>query len=188
MSRQDLDENDQPVLQSRYAIVEEVVIILMVLLSLAGIAVMRFSPNEGYWVWVVITLVFGLCALLIGFVQTRQGRHGIRGLWVEQSLLWFGVGLALCGSLLLLQFESLDDQNTGLVILLILSLATYIDGLRIGWRFALVGNFLGLAAVSIAYTENYIPILFSIAIVTVAIIVYWQRRVAASQQKARPES
>ncbi len=87
MSKQDPIENDQPALQSRYAMVEELVIILMVVLSLVGIAVMRFSPTEGYWYWVVITLVFGLCAILIGVVQTRQGRHGVRDVWVEQSLL-----------------------------------------------------------------------------------------------------
>ncbi|MCI0654154.1 MAG: hypothetical protein L0Y39_06725 [Methylococcaceae bacterium] len=183
MSKQDAVEQDQLILQSRYAMVEEAVIILMVILSLIGIAVMRFSPTEGYWYWVVITLVFGLCAMLIGFVQTRQGRHVVRDIWVEQSLLWFGVVLSLCGSLLLLQFEQLTDQNTGLVILLILSLAIYIDGLRIGWRFALVGNFLGLAAVSIAYTEKFISLLFSIAAITIAITVVWQRRIAARQKK-----
>ena len=174
-------ENDQPALQSRYPMVEEAVIILMVLLSLIGVAVMRFSPTEGYWYWVVITLVFGLCAMLIGFVQTRQGRHAVREIWIEQSLLWFGVVLALCGTLLLLKFDSLNDQNAGLVILLVLSLATYIDGLRIGWRFALVGNFLGLTAVSIAFTENFVPLLFSVAAVTIAITVYWQRRMTQSQ-------
>lgn len=179
MSKQDVVEEVRLALESRYAMVEEVVIILMILLSLIGIAVMRFSPTEGYWYWVVVTLVFGLCAMLIGFVQTRRGHHGVRDIWVEQSLLWFGVVLALCGALLLLQFERLSDQNTGHVILLILSLATYIDGLRIGWRFALVGNFLGLASVLIASTEHFVAILFSIAAATIAITVYWQRRVAA---------
>lgn len=184
MSKQDAVENDQTDPEGRYAMVEEVVIILMVVLSLVGIAVMRFSPTEGYWYWVVITLVFGVCAMLIGFVQTRQGRHVIRDIWVEQSLLWFGVVLALCGSLLLLNFDRLDDQNTGLVILLILSLATYIDGIRIGWRFSLVGNFLGLSAVSIAFTENFVVLLFSIAAVTIAATILWQRQIAARQRKA----
>ena len=143
---------------------------------------MRFSPTEGYWYWVVVTLLFGLCAMLIGFVQTRQGRHAFREIWIEQSLHWFGTALALAGSLLLLQFEALNDHSAGLVILLILSLATYIDGLRIGWRFALVGNFLGLAAVSIAYTDQFLPLLFSIALVTIAITVYWQKRSAAARR------
>ena len=181
-TQHDVIENDQPVPQSRYPMVEEAVIIIMVILSLIGIAVMRFSPTEGYWYWVVITLVFGLCAMLIGFVQIRQGRHVVRDIWVEQSLLWFGVVLALCGTLLLLKFGRLDDQNAGLVILLILSLATYIDGLRIGWRFALVGNFLGLAAVSIAFTKNFVPLLFSVAAVTIAITVYWQKRMTARRK------
>ncbi|MGR9108063.1 MAG: hypothetical protein ACU843_14140 [Gammaproteobacteria bacterium] len=184
MSKPDAIETERSVPQSRYPMVEEGIIILMIVLSLVGIVVMRFSPTEGYWYWVVVTLVFGLCAMLIGFVQTRQGRHVVRDIWMEQSFLWFGVVLALAGALLLLQFGRLSDQNTDLVILLILSLATYIDGLRIGWRFALVGNFLGLAAVLIAFTENFLPLLFSIAALTIGVTVYWQRRVSASQKRA----
>lgn len=34
---------------------------------------------------------------------------------------------------------------------MLLILACYIDGIRIGWRFNLFGNFLGLTAVLIAY-------------------------------------
>lgn len=183
MTTQHEDVKDPLLPQSRYPLVEEIVIILMIILSLVGIGVMRFSPTEGYWYWVVISLVFGLCAMLVGFVQTRQGRHAVRDIWIEQSLLWFGTVLALLGSLLLLLLGALNDQSAGLVIFLILSLATYIDGLRIGWRFALVGNFLGLAAVSIAYTEQFMLVLFSIAAVTITIIVYWQKRIAPAKEK-----
>lgn len=168
---------------STYIIIEECAIILMVLLSLAGIGVMQFSPTEGYWYWVVITLIFGLLAMLIGFVQTKRGEHAVREIWLEQSMLWFGVVLALFGVLLLLQFGSLSDGNAGLVILLILSLATYIDGFKIGWRFSLVGNFLGLTAVSIAYFENFVAVLLSIAAVTIAITVYWQRRMSRKYKR-----
>lgn len=179
MPKQEAVESSRSDPSTRYSKVEEWVIILMVILSLIGIGVMRFSPTEGYWYWLVITLIFGLLAMLIGFVQARQGEHVVRDVLVEQSLLWFGVVLALCGILLLLQFGTLNDENTGLVILLILSLATYIDGLRIGWRFSLVGNFLGLTAVSIAYLEHFVVVLFSLAAVTIVVTVFWQRRVAS---------
>ncbi len=74
-----------------------------------------------------------------------------------------------------LYVDALDNKNTGLVMLLILSLATYIDGLRIGWRFSLVGNFLGLTAVSIAYLENFMWMLFGLAAITIGLTIFWDR-------------
>lgn len=155
-------------------VVEEIAIILMILLSLGGIAVMEYSPTEGYWYWIVVSLIFGLLALLIGYLHGKSDQE--TSIWMEQSLLWFGVLLALCGTLLLVNAGSLTDTNAGLVILLILSLATYIDGTRIGWRFSLVGNFLGLTAVVIAYYENFMWILYSLAAVSIAVVVYWKKR------------
>lgn len=165
----------------RGMLIEEIIIILLIILSLAGIAIMDFSHSEGYWYWVTMIFIFGIAAMIISFVQAKRGKHVIRDIWMVQSLHWFGVILALFGTLILLYTETLNDESTSLVMLLLLSLATYIDGLRIGWRFALVGNFLGLTAVSIAYFEHFMWILFGLAAMTIGLTVYWQKLQVAKQ-------
>lgn len=137
---------------------------------------MNFSPADGYWYWAAMIFVFGFAAMAISLMQAERRKHTYSEIWLEQSLHWVGVILCLCGTLLLLYRGVLDDQSTGLVMLLVLSLATYLDGIRIGWRFSLVGNFLGLTAVVIAYTENFMWLLFGLAAISIGIVIYWERR------------
>ena len=159
-----------------YALIEKVTMALLIILSMIGISIMDFSPSEGYKYWVGMVPIFGIGAIIINFTQANQGEHIVRKIFIEQLLLWLGAFLALCGTLLLLHSDALDNKNTGLVMLLILSLATYIDGLRIGWRFSLLGNFLGLTAVSIAYLDNFMWLLFGLAAITISLSIFWPRR------------
>jgi len=161
--------------EKRYALIEKATMVFLIILSMIGISIMDFSPAEGYQYWVGMIPIFGIGAIVINFAQTKQSGPDVQTIFIEQLRLWFGAFLALCGTLLLLHSNALNDENTGLVMLLILSLATYIDGIRIGWRFGLLGNFLGLTAVTIAYLENFMWILFGLAAITIGLIIFWHR-------------
>lgn len=166
--------------QHRRSIVEEAIMILLIVLSLVGIGVMNFSPTDGYFYWIAMILVFGLAALATSFLQAKEGVHVIRNIWIEQSLHWFGALLATGGTLILLKLEIVNDHGAGLVVLLILSLAVYLDGIRIGWRFGLIGNFLGLTAIVIPSTPHFMWVLFAIALVTISLTVYLDKRRTAN--------
>ncbi len=167
--------------QHARSIAEEAIMIGLILLSLIGIGVMRFSPSDGYIYWISMIFVFGMAAMAISYLQAKQGVHIIRNIWVEQSLHWFGAILATGGTLVLAHLTVLDDDSTGLVLLLILSLATYTDGLRIGWRFGLVGNFLGLTAIAIPFSEYFMWLLFVIAALTIGLTIYLEKRPATTR-------
>lgn len=165
---------------NHYILVEDGIMILLIALSLLGIGIMDISPTGryfyGYFYWIAMILIFGAAAMIISFVQAKRGKHIIQEIWQEQSLLWLGVLAALSGTLLLQEAGVLQSNNTSLVILLLLSLACYIDGIRIGWRFSLVGNFLGLTAVSIAYLDNFMWTLYALAAITIGLTIYVDRR------------
>jgi len=165
--------------QHARSIAEEGIMIGLILLSLIGIAIMQFSPSDGYIYWILMIFVFGMAAMAISFLQAKQGVHVVKNIWVEQSIHWFGAILATGGTLVLLYLKVLDDNSAGLVLLLILSLATYIDGLRIGWRFGLVGNFLGLTAIAIPFFEYFMWTLFVMAALTIALTLYLEKRTAS---------
>jgi len=57
-----------------------------------------------------------------------------------------------------------------------LSLSTMLDGLRVGWRFSLVGLFLGVAAVVTVYTPHFLWVELGIAILIVAATIFWELR------------
>ena len=62
------------------------------------------------------------------------------------------------------------------MFLLILSLATYLDGIRIGWRFGLIGNYLGLAAVVMAYADHSMWILYFTGVLIIAVVFFVDRK------------
>jgi len=68
---------------------------------------------------------------------------------------------------------------------MILAQSTILDGLRVGWRFSLVGISLGVSAIIAANTHHFfwIEIIIALLIVTVTILVeVWQRKKARKTQ------
>jgi len=69
----------------------------------------------------------------------------------------------------------LDNENTGLVILLLLALTTFFAGIHLGWRLFIVGIFLGVALIGAAYLEEFVWMFLILAIVVVAIFLLLKR-------------
>ena len=161
---------------------EEAGLILMIILSLVGVGVTDFSPDDGYWYWMIMILVFGVIAVITGFVEAKKGdQHLVKKILVVQVIHWLGSMLTVMGVFLLLNAGRLDYENSGLVILLILALTTFLDGIRLGWRFSMAGIFLGITAVIAAYIEEFMWIIFLLAVVLIVFTLYWGRRRSSSQ-------
>ncbi|WP_031433966.1 hypothetical protein [Methylomarinum vadi] len=157
--------------------IEEAVLILLLLLSLIGIGVTDFSPDDGYAYWLIMVVVFGLFAILIAWLQSKQQDVSyFAKILKEQFMHWSASLLIVSGAFLLQQSGRLNETNASLVILLILSLATILDGIRIGWRFSLVGLYLGISSVVVAYIENFMWLEALIAIAIVTLTIIWEIR------------
>jgi uncharacterized membrane protein HdeD (DUF308 family) len=76
---------------------------------------------------------------------------------------------------LLLQAGRLDNENTGLIILLLLALSTYFAGLQLGWRLSTVGVFLGVALIGATYLEEFVWLFLIIALGIVAAFIFLKR-------------
>jgi len=70
----------------------------------------------------------------------------------------------------------ITPEQTGLIVLLILALTTYLDGIRISWRFSFVGIFLAVVAICAAYIEEYVWQILSVALAVIALSYYWEFR------------
>ncbi len=155
--------------------IEEAILILLLILSLVGNGITDFSPDDGYTYWLIMVVVFGLFAILIAWLQSKK--HDVvdfTAILKEQFMHWSASLLIVGGTFLLQKSGQLSEVSASLVILLILSLATILDGIRIGWHFSLVGLFLGISAIVIAYSESFMWINALIAIVIVAATISWE--------------
>lgn len=170
----------KPYLRGAIVWMDEAVLIVLVLLSLGGIVVSTFAIQDDYLYWLGMIPVFWLGAILSSWAQVRRTQsdeaHDLkRLLWIE-LLHWGGTLAAVIGVFILQYLQALNDSATALVMLLILALSTYLNGIRIGWRFSLLGVFLGLTAVLTAYVEKFLPLATLLATALIVFSIYRGRR------------
>lgn len=153
---------------------EEGLLILLLLLSLIGIAITNFSAEDGYGYWLIMVLVFALLAISISWLQSKNRDIDLGSIAKEQSLHWLSTVLIASGAFFLQKSGRLDEFSASLVVLLILALATMLDGIRIGWQFSLVGFFLAACAVIVAFVEQFMLACSGLAILIVAATIAWE--------------
>ena len=159
--------------------VEEAILILLLILTLVGVWITDYSPVDGYGYWMIMVFVFALLAMTIAWQQSRHRMTDFKKILREQSLHWFTSLLVVEGVFSLQKTEHLTQADAGLVIMMILAQSTILDGLRVGWRFSLVGIFLGVSAIIAANTHHFfwIELIIAILIVAVTILIeVWQER------------
>lgn len=155
----------------------EIVLILLLLLSVIGIALTDFSPTKGFWFWMAMAPVFCIAAVALEWTRTgRQGENRGRLIWT-QILHWLAYLVTIYLVFLLSANETgrLNNVDVGLVALLILAFATFSAGITANWRICVVGVFLGIAVVAIALFEEYIWLVL-IPLALIIIIVFFFRR------------
>ncbi|MBS3963917.1 MAG: hypothetical protein KGZ80_05360 [Methylomonas sp.] len=158
-----------------YLGLEEGIFILMVVLSLTGISVTNFSVHDGYGYWLFMVFVFGLVSIVVSWLQSRTNDNDFSIIIKQQGLHWFHTLVIVAAASLLNKSGQLSEIAATLVVLLILALATMLDGFRIGWQFSLLGFFLASCALIIAYVQPFMWYCIGLAILVIAATLLWAR-------------
>jgi hypothetical protein len=153
----------------------EIIPIVLILLSIIGIGITDFSPADSHLYWLAMVPVFAGACLILEWSRALGRGQKWTTIVRTQLLLWLGLLLAVRLVYLLLHTGRLDNENTGLIILLLLALTTFFAGIHLGWRLFIVGIFLGLALIGATYLEEFVWIFLFIAIVVVAIFLLLKR-------------
>ena len=153
----------------------EIILSVLILLSIIGIGITDFSPGDSHRYWFAMVPVFAGACLILEWSRARGKGQKWTTIVRTQLLLWLGLLLAVRLTYLLLQTGRLDNENTGLVILLLLALTTFFAGIHLGWRLFIVGIFLGVALIGAAYLEEFVWMFLILAIVVVAIFLLLKR-------------
>jgi cadmium resistance protein CadD (predicted permease) len=176
-------KNQEPTPSS--APLEEIILIIMVILSLVGVAITDFSPQDTFMYWMVMIFVFGILAMIAGW-STAKRHHDteteacrVKEFFKLQSLHWLGSLVTVICLFSFVEAGHMSQEATGLMVLLILALSTYLDGIRIGWRFCLTGMYLATAAVAANFVENFMPWLFVLAMLIIGVTVYLEKSKSA---------
>jgi len=171
-----------------YRFIEELLLFASVALIIAGIAITNISPATSYRYWLAVMGLFAVAGLVLGGMRSRQNGDSIMHVALDQLVHWGATLGAVLAVFSMLKAGRLTYEATGLVILLLLGLAMFLDGYyRVGWRFALLGVLVIALALAAAYLSAYLwPILIIGAIVWPLSIMFEIYLTHQKDKKDRP--
>ncbi|CAD6873402.1 hypothetical protein [Methylomonas fluvii] len=147
--------------------IEGSVFVVLILLSLGGIFITDFSPDDGYGYWLLMVFVFGLVSVFVSWLQTKRKDLDFGDILKAQGMHWFHTIIAVGAAALLNKSGQLQGLSADLVILLILGLSTMLDGYHIGWQFSMLGLFLIGCTIIIGYVDPFIWACVALAVVVI---------------------
>jgi hypothetical protein len=155
----------------------EIIFVALTGLSLIGVGITDFSPAHSYWYWFAMAPIFAAASLVSEWARARgTGQRAVRILRT-QLLTWLGLLVAIHIVFFLLHAGRMNYENTGLVILLLLALTTFNAGIHLGYHWCLLGAFLGLTLLLVAYLEEYVwVVVFLVVLAAVATLFVAKRK------------
>jgi len=163
----------------RQHLYEELMLLVLLGLALAGIAWTDISPLGSRWYWYLMVPVYFVASLLTEMPHVRHGRYPWRSVLWYQLWQWLAVLAAVWLVFLIQQVGRLNNETTGLILLLLFALSTFVAGLRMGWLFRLAGLFLAASLLMVVYLERYLWLIVLLGLLLMALhhaIHRFQRR------------
>jgi hypothetical protein len=148
------------------------------LFTVAGVGYTSVArqPLTGYWEFMALFM----CAVCVnaGWTHARAKDSVIQLVW-QQAVHW-SVFLVAMNLVLLPSVQKMTDADTiGLMLLLLLALATFISGIHLlSWQVCVLGVLMALGVPGIAWLENSALLLAfgAIALVGFAGFIWWRSR------------
>ena len=139
--------------------VEEAVLVVLLFFVYIGVAWTDVSPTGSQMYWYLMVPLFFVASLIVEWPNVRSRQLPLQSMLAYQFWQWLAVLAAVKMIFVIQQIGRLNNETTGLVLLLVFALTTFVTGIRMGWLFRLVGLFLGASLLLIAYFERYLWVL-----------------------------
>jgi len=146
--------------------------IAYLVLSVIGVGITASSPAASHYYWFVMVLVFGAGAIVVQYFQLENDAVNQKKHTINQALHWLGGLVVALVVNAYYQSGRIFVEETGLMMLLVLALTLYLDGIKTGWRSCFSGFFLALTAVCASYFDSYVWQLLLLAVTAVVYSFY----------------
>jgi hypothetical protein len=158
--------------------IQLIVFCTMLILALIGMGVTESSENGGWEYWIFLVLVYGLVSVVLAWRQAKSRGEPVWRMIRKQVLHWVGVLITLKILFLLEKTDVMSREAISDVSVIILALACYLAGVHFQWMFLIIGIFVGIMALTLAYTEQYMVWLIMIPAAVGATWLYVKYRFA----------
>jgi hypothetical protein len=154
-------------------IFEMVALVGVLFLSIVGVGITDISAMKSYYYWIALTILFGVASIILTwFKEKEEENESLSSLIFAQLTHWAGTLFAVLIVFSLLKSGRLNYENAGLVMMLTLGLSIFLSGYHMNWRFSLVGFFIMLSTILVAYAEAYLWIVSILALVVALIVIF----------------
>lgn len=154
---------------------EHALFIAQMLLALCGAYLTNYYEAASHFYWLFMMLLSASVTLIPDFTQMQANEPQAKQRFYTHLQYWVGSLFAAVIVYALHEDGRIDIHETGLIILLILALSTYFDGVvKASKRTSFTGFYLGLIVLSTAFPETYLWHLFLLAVGVVAFSHYVQ--------------
>jgi hypothetical protein len=152
--------------------------VVVLILTLFGVAYASFSRQSMVGYWEFLAPVIGLLCVGIAWPQAPDKAARLRLVWT-QALHWLAFLVAM--NLLLLSgvASTLSADATGLMILTLLALGTFVAGVHVqAWQICVLGMVMGLGVPAIAWIERsaLLLLLVVVALAVIGLGLWWGAR------------
>lgn len=153
---------------------DKIIFVVLILFTLFGVGLTNMSPTDAHKYWLAMNLVFALGAIATGWPRTADKGEKTR-LVTSQLFHWGSTLAAIAVVYAFFHSGQIQNETISLVILLILALSAFLDGIHVGWHFSVVGVLLAISAIIISYVDEYLWIIAIVAIIFIAASYYWNK-------------
>lgn len=148
------------------------ILIFLLLLSLLGIGMTDAFGYWSKWYWLAMIPIFYGCNLFVEWQSAKGKNVKFMTLLTQQIQYWIGLFGAVYLTFFLEEIGSFNNETTGMILLLILALSIFQTGVTTGWLFQLLGVFLGLSLMIVAYVENYTWAILALSFIVLLVYIY----------------
>lgn len=150
--------------------------IAMLLLAFGGISWATFADTPAVAYWAFLSPVFAVICIAEGWRRFATREERLR-LICTQALHWGAVLVAMYLSLLPVVGAVVSENATGLALLTILALGTFLSGLQTRvWQVCVVGAYLAVSVPVIAWLDQsalFLALMAALLLVVAGALIGW---------------
>ena len=155
--------------------INQIVFSALIVLAMIGIIITDISPTNALYYWIFMLVAYAGTAIYFGQKLAGTEETGLGDFVLKQIIHWGGSLVAILCVYVLLHTGRVNHEEAGLIMLLVLALATFLAGSRVGWHFYLLGALLCVTTIVVAYIEAFMWIIILVAAMIVGGTYYWAK-------------
>jgi hypothetical protein len=155
-------------------LLREMPYIVVLVMTMIGVAYTSASRRPLVIYWEVLALTVGAVCIITGWRHAQGSDARMRMLWT-QALHWVAFLVAMNIVLLPGVQRVLNSTATGLTLLMLLALGTFVAGIHLSVRICLLGLTMAAAVPAVAWLKQsaLFVILAAITLVAIALTAWW---------------